>query len=145
MFYKHYAYLGGNFMKKVIYTSMLCAGLLFTFTGCDKKENKPVASNQCDGVPQLMATIGDKNVYSYCVTDFSFDMNGSKVDLRDYIKNTDNAIDNIIGTLKVKNTLDDGGTTIYEGKNITLVKCNTLSGDKDVYIEASGLYETFCK
>lgn len=135
-------------MKKFFCVSILCAGLLLGFTGCNKKAENDVkkgSSNQCDGVPQLITTKDEQKIYSYCVRDYSFDINGEKVDLRDYIKNNDNAIDNIIGTLKVKDVFDDGGTTIYEGQNITLVKCNTLSGDTDVYIEASGLYKNFCE
>lgn len=135
-------------MKKYIYVSLLCAGLLIGFTGCGKKtenEAKNAASKQCDGVPQLMATSGNHKVYSYCLDNFSYVINGEKVDLRDYMDNNDNAVDNIIKTLKVRDMYDDGGTTIYEGQNITLVKCNTLSGDTDVYIEASGLYKNFCE
>ena len=44
------------------------------------------------------------------------------------------AIDKIIDTLELKETYYDGGTKLYKGENLTLVKCNTLAGNKDVYI-----------
>ena len=132
-------------MKKIICVGMLCACLLFT--GCNKKEEtKPAASKQCDGEPQLMATAGNHKVYSYCLTDFSYTINGEKVDLRDYLANTDNSVENIIGTLKAKDTWDDGGSTLYTGNGISLVECFPLSINKDgnIYISPAELTPYFC-
>lgn len=136
-------------MKKAICVSLLCTGLLLGFTGCGKKsetEANNAASKQCDGVPQLMATSGNHKVYSYCLDNFSYEINGEKVDLRDYMDNNENAVENIINTLEFKEGWDDGGSKLYSGNGISLVECFPLSQDKsgNVYISPEELEPYFC-
>lgn len=49
---------------------------------------------------------------------------------------TDNSIKQIARYLEKKEIYKDGGSTVYRSKeyDITLVKCNNMSGNKDVYI-----------
>ena len=49
---------------------------------------------------------------------------------------TDNSIEEIVRYLEKKEIYKDGGSTVYRSKeyDITLVKCNNMSGNKDVYI-----------
>lgn len=48
----------------------------------------------------------------------------------------DRSVENLTDKLEVTDTLKDGGTTIYKNKdkNITVIACNTLKNNKDVYI-----------
>lgn len=73
-------------------------------------------------------------------------MNTNKKEtLKEYISSTfqttEDGIKHFTDLLKNTETLKDGGTKIYKSEeyNITLVKCNTVDGNKDIFI---GNYET---
>lgn len=63
-----------------------------------------------------------------------------KITLEDYIINSyqtlDDSIKNVTNLLKLYGELNDGGTEIYKSKeyDITLIKCNTIYGNKNIYI-----------
>lgn len=60
--------------------------------------------------------------------------------LKDYVINTNQSLENIIKSitdlLDKQTILKDGGTTIYkkDNKNMTVITCNTVSGNNDIYI-----------
>ena len=60
--------------------------------------------------------------------------------LKDYVQNTwqtiDDSIKHLINYLSLFTELNDGGTRIYKSQeyDITIVKCNTVGGNKDYYI-----------
>lgn len=64
----------------------------------------------------------------------------TKATLKDYITKTwqtfDDSINDLTDLMEINNTLKDGGTTIYKSKkyDITLVKCNTIKGNKNIFI-----------
>ena len=64
----------------------------------------------------------------------------NQTSLRKYIINSteskDKSIENITNLLNKQSILKDGGTIIFKNKdkNITLIKCNTIEGNKDIYI-----------
>ena len=66
--------------------------------------------------------------------------NKNQTSLRKYIINStesvDKSIENITNLLNKQSILKDGGTIIFKNKdkNITLIKCNTIEGNKDIYI-----------
>lgn len=66
--------------------------------------------------------------------------NKNQTSLRKYIINStesmDKSIENITNLLNKQSILKDGGTIIFKNndKNITLIKCNTIDGNKDIYI-----------
>ena len=65
---------------------------------------------------------------------------GKKYILKDYIQNTwqtiDDSIKHLTNYLSLASELRDGGTRIYKSQeyDITIVKCNTIDGNKDYYI-----------
>ena len=69
-----------------------------------------------------------------------------KITLKDYLKHN-NDIQEFINKLEHYTTLKDGGTKIYKNDDITLIKCNTLDGSKDIYIGSNNIdtTETFQK
>ena len=66
--------------------------------------------------------------------------NKNQTSLRKYIINStesmDKSIESITNLLNKQSILKDGGTIIFKNKdkNITLIKCNTIDGNKDIYI-----------
>ena len=64
----------------------------------------------------------------------------NQTSLRKYIINSteskDKSIENITNLLNKQSILKDGGTIIFKNKdkNITLIKCNTIDNNKDIYI-----------
>lgn len=60
--------------------------------------------------------------------------------LENYISNTfqtfDDSIKSITEQMTISSTLKDGGTTTYKSKekDISIIVCNTIDGNKDVYI-----------
>lgn len=66
--------------------------------------------------------------------------NKNQTSLKKYIINSteskDKSIENITNLLNKQSILKDGGTIIFKNKdkNITLIKCNTIDGNKDIYI-----------
>lgn len=65
---------------------------------------------------------------------------GEKMNFNDYAnslnQSLDRSIKNLTDKLEATDALNDGGTTIYKdkAKNITVIACHTLNGNKDVYI-----------
>ncbi len=80
---------------------------------------------ECTEDIKLYLELDDYNIYTKCL---------------DNINITENDIDSIVDELDYVTELNDGGTTIYQGfsniinQDITLIKCNTLAGNRDVYI-----------
>ena len=66
--------------------------------------------------------------------------NKNQTSLRKYIINStesmNKSIESITNLLNKQSILKDGGTIIFKNKdkNITLIKCNTIDGNKDIYI-----------
>lgn len=66
--------------------------------------------------------------------------NKNQTSLKKYIINSteskDKSIESITNLLNKQSILKDGGTIIFKNKdkNITLIKCNTIDGNKDIYI-----------
>lgn len=85
--------------------------------------------------------LNDRTIYiaSY-IDEFYVVDNGNINTLKDYVsfanQSFENSIEKITNKLIRKDILKDGGTTIYklEEKDITMVVCNTLDNNKDIYI-----------
>lgn len=85
------------------------------------------------------------------ITDIIIASYGQKISLNKFLlsdtKMSDyDIIHFMMRKLDKKNTLKDGGTTIYRGKNkdITMIVCNTLDKNNDVYIGDYNMkYEQF--
>ena len=66
--------------------------------------------------------------------------NKNQTSFKKYIINStqlvDKLIENITNLLNKQSILKDGGTIIFKNKdkNITLIKCNAIDGNKDIYI-----------
>jgi len=121
-----------NNIKKFALVSVLLLGL----TGCrDNISNISSNTNKdCNNKAQLLVEQKDRKIYTYCLDNATIKINDKEENLKNFIETDDKAIDKIIDTLKLESTYSDGGTKLYKGENLTLVKCNTLDGNRDIYI-----------
>ncbi len=111
-------------------------------------------NNLCDK-EQLYYEGDDYNIYTYCINSITIYDGNSVKSLKDMIVENNNIIDKIISELIPKDTIYDGGTTIYKdggtkkiaSNGLTIIKCNTLDGNRDIYIGADSLefQDNFCK
>ena len=78
------------------------------------------------------------------INEIYFNFDNKKRTLKEYYQeenNIDITIKTLIDLLNYKETVKDGGTTIYNSSvfDITVIKCNTIEGNKDVYIGDNNL------
>lgn len=119
-------------MKKIIIVALF----IISITGCSKKITN-INSNiniNCNNKPQLLVEQKERKIYTYCLNDVMIKINDKEENLKEFIETDEKAIDKIIETLELEGAYSDGGTKLYKGETLTLVKCNTLDGNRDVYI-----------
>ena len=102
-----------------------------------------VAFDQTCGNVEFNEYLNNDNIKVYLeenVNDLYVTYAGQKTTFKDYAnglnQTLDRSIKDITNKLEKTAALDDGGTTIYKDKdkNITIIACNTLNGNRDVYI-----------
>lgn len=138
----------GGIMKKEIVTILITGITILGITGCGSKTDFQIeyqTQNECNK-PELLMSKEERNIYTYCLENTTIKINDEKTELKSYIEENSDAINQIISTLKLEDTLMDGGTQIYKG-DITLIKCNTLDGNQDIYIGNKNMEfkQNFCK
>ena len=133
-----------NMIKKIILGSFL----LILMTGCQDNitDVSLKVDDNCNNKSELFVEQKDRNIYTYCLRDTKIKVNGQEVDLKNFIETDEKSIDKIIDTLEFEDVFLDGGTKIYRGENLTLVKCNKLDGNRDIYIGDQNMEfkENFC-
>jgi len=123
-----------------------------------KTKNNPVNVTETekesyDYIPKLYYTQNERKIYLYGLDKIEVKIDGEYIELKKYLVN--NSIDDFINLLDVKDALNDGGTIIYDDggtkkyskDGITVIKCNTLEGNKDIYIGNKDMTfkSNFCK
>lgn len=123
-------------MKKQILTIFLYTFIVLGLTGCQNKITSITSTidNNCSHKAKLLLEQENRKIYTYCLDNVMIKNNDKEENLKSFIQNEDNAIDKIIDTLELKDSFSDGGTTVYKGENLTLIKCYTLDGNRDIYI-----------
>lgn len=121
-----------NRINKIIfwYVFLIC------LTGCQDNvtDIRLNMNNDCNNKARLILKQKDRNIYTYCLDNMKIIIGDKEENLKTFIETDDKAIDKIIDTLELEEIYLDGGTKLYKGDNLTLVKCHTLDGNKDVYI-----------
>ena len=97
----------------------------------------------------------ERTIYlSSAIEEVYYYTTSGKNPLKYYLTNTyqtiDDGIKHITDMLENTETLRDGGTKIYKSKkyNLTIINCNTLEGNKDIFIGDYNMNfdnETMCK
>lgn len=160
-------------MKKILKTLfvVLC---LVSIVGCSKKENnnidnkvsnnndvKPINIkvtykldniDNCTSGPKLYYKFDNRNIYLVCLNDVYVSKDKTLKDYLDIDKsNVSNKIKSIERTLTTSSdsisTYKDGGSKKYTNDSMSLLECNTIDGNKDIYIGDKTLsYESdYCK
>lgn len=71
--------------------------------------------------------------------------------LKDYFSKTyqtfNDSINSLINNMELIDIYKDGGTRLYKNDTISIIKCNTIDGNKDIYIGDINLeyQENYCK
>ena len=79
------------------------------------------------------------------------DIKLNDVTLKDYFSKTyqtfNDSINSLINNMELIDTYKDGGTKLYKNDTISIIKCNTIDGNKDIYIGDINLeyQENYCK
>lgn len=106
-------------------------------------------TKKCEECPELTSTLEtlyysskNRNVYLYGINSFKY----NDKELNTY-KDVFSTINKVIKGYKKTSEYDDGGSAMYKSENYNILVCNTISGNKDIYIgNKNMLYEDhFCK
>ncbi len=116
----------------------------------DKALNKPKECEKCmvenvtsiydiEPIVKEYTTINKNKVYLYNTNEILI----NDISLKEYInnyKNIDDLFNSLEDNIEEDKKLQDGGTTIYKtktdskfNKDLTIIKCNTTEGNKDLY------------
>ena len=135
-------------MKNRIQRIILGGILLIGLTGCQNGITgiSSNTNNECNHKASLLIEKDNRKIYTYCLNDITIKLNNQEKKLKTFIEENNDAIDSIIDTLELERTLMDGGTKVYKGESLTLVQCNKLDGNRDVYIGDQNMEfkENFC-
>ena len=136
-----------KFRKEVVdseYIKFVQGGPYNTFTSEQLKITK---TKDCNNQLIEYYQYEEQKVYLVCLDEIKLD----DATLKDYFSKTyqtfDDSINNLINSMKLVDTYKDGGTKLYKNDSIALIKCNTIDGNKDIYIGDTNLEyeESFCK
>ena len=134
------------FVMFVILIIILIIIVCFTKQPSHVIENIEVVSNKSlyESL-ELYSKTNESKIYLYGLKEVAFLLNNEKVTLKEYLNK--NKIDDFMNMFELKDTLNDGGTNIYRNDDLTIIKCNTLDGNKDIFIGNKDMNyrENFCK
>ncbi len=130
-------------MKNKIYLILIIT-LTLLIGGCF---NKKVETKDVKCGIELLLKEKTRNIYTYCFGKDTVKIDNKKYNLSDYIQENSDTLDKLMELMIHEDDLDDGGTIIYKGDNFHIIKCHTLNGNNDIYIEGERkeFKEEFCK
>ena len=124
-----------------------------SYTYSDNYDSITTTKSECDHKPRLYYQYDNRKIYTYCLNKVELIIDNKTIELKDYLKN--NTLDSLIKELELISSLYDGGTNVYNdggskritNNGITLIKCNTIDGNKDIYIGNKDMQykSNFCK
>ena len=136
----------------IIFLLGIILGLLIRGKTIEKLKNKEEENNEkvvniydIEPIVKDYMTVKNRKVYLYNTNEIMLKNEGENITFKEYnnkYQDLDKVMDNLKDSLNVVNALEDGGTTIYETKDnnkvfdkkLTIIKCQTTDGNKDLYI-----------
>ncbi|HBA37485.1 MAG TPA: hypothetical protein DCY94_02050 [Firmicutes bacterium] len=113
----------------------------------DEENVKIVESESCEG-KKLYYEGNGFDIYTYCLDSIKVSGGEGNVELKDLFLG-DRTLKRLYEKLKKTEEFKDGGSIMYrdEEDGLSILKCNTLEGNKDIYIGKSDMAyeEDFCK
>ena len=152
-------------MKKIIFLFIT----LLLLSGCNERnlpEEGTVQNNSnikgfslyfipttnCTNQVTEYLTIENRKVYLVCVDEIYLKRDNTKdMTLKYHLQNVnqtlDDSIKEIVSDISDIEYLRDGGTKIYKHSEYTIIICNTLDNNKDIYFGLNNLeyQEDYCK
>lgn len=150
-------------LKKIL----CCLLFIIVISGCSSEKIlldkdyfiETVEKNNCRNTVVEYYEKENQKIYLFCLEKINLYDNNSKIGLKNYIKQNQLSINEITkeltSKLKHEETLWDGGTQIYRdngdvkysNNGLTIIKCNTVDNNQDVYIGPSNMEKQidFCK
>ena len=113
----------------------------------DNQQIKITKTKECDNQVIEYYQYEEQKVYLVCLDDIKL----NDVTLKDYFSKTyqtfNDSINSLINNMELIDTYKDGGTKLYKNDTISIIKCNTIDGNKDIYIGDINLeyQENYCK
>ena len=113
----------------------------------DNQQIKITKTKECDNQVIEYYQYEEQKVYLVCLDDIKL----NDVTLKDYFSKTyqtfNDSINSLINNMELIDTYKDGGTKLYKNDTISIIKCNTIDGNKDIYISDINLeyQENYCK
>lgn len=133
----------------------MSSALLIRQNSMEKKkeyryETTPLASCEKE---KMYYSMNDKDIYLYCLNTIKVHDDNNLLELKNYLPNHPNELDEIIKKMKIVEEYEDGGSILYQddGKlsenGFAILKCSTLDGSRDIYIGPKDMkFETrFCQ
>ena len=140
-----------KFKQEVVdskYIKFVQGGPYNTFTS---DQIKIIKTKDCDIQVSSYYDFEEVEIYLVCLDEINLEVEDSIITLRDYFSKSDqtfnDSINNLINSMNLVDTYKDGGTKLYKNDSIALIKCNTIDGNKDIYIGDTNLeyQENYCK
>lgn len=151
-------------MKKIIILTLS----ILLFSGCDKRnlqQNEITKVNLSDELTIHIKETKDctntltkyyeednHNIYLSCLDEIYLkDDDNKQISLKDYLQNINKpyneSINDLVKNIDDINYYSDGGSKIYKTNKYAILICNTLDGNKDIYIGNKNLrYKSnYCK
>lgn len=113
----------------------------------DNQQIKITKTKECDNQVIEYYQYEEQKVYLVCLDDIKL----NDVTLKDYFSKAyqtfNDSINSLINNMELIDAYKDGGTKLYKNDTITIIKCNTTLGNKDIYIGDTNLeyQENYCK
>jgi hypothetical protein len=112
-------------------------------SGAEKCTKEKIITQEINSTQNIF----DYKLYSYCVNSVDIKIGNNVYSLRYALEQKIIELSDLIDMLEkkyesgeiIKNIYREGGSTIYIGKNYALLKCNSLSGDRDYYVGTNKL------
>ena len=81
----------------------------------------------------------NRTIFTSCLNEINIiNEENKQITLKYHLDNInqsfERSINQLVSDAKVDSVLKDGGTTIYKKDNYTIILCNTIAGNKDIYI-----------
>ena len=120
--------------------------MVMILTGCKEKNILSVEGNVVNDSFTMITKLEDgRTVYSEFSENYYIDDAGNKVDLKEALENNSVSMNEIIASMELVDSMNDGGSALYKAKGnnlndtkeLYLASCNSLEGNggiKDIFI-----------
>lgn len=100
----------------------------------DNFEIKTIEQLNCKNKESIYFETKEKTIYTVCIENIELKDKNKVYPLNNLLITNDDIIEKLISKLEFVPNYDNEGSSIYKNNNLTILKCNTKTGNKDIYI-----------